>query len=437
MFLRGGLLGHREGWSEWDRVHALEPAIVTLIQAKQYQKSLEWVEGHVLKPQKALGNWTNHIQAHIESQVWRHISLRYTATRLGNPNATLEWSSARVLTEAWHIVQMGKLERKGREIEVFGNAYTRAATCPLLDHELNHKPNLARHVQALVRQKLLDSNAFPETFLIPEQSDAAKAAMRNQTRAKRDTCWVLKPAALSNTEGIRFVDSSGISSLPAKDKSGDDWVLQRYVPTPLLVKGHKFDIRVYVVVHSVLPLELYLYKDGLSRYASEPWEGGCETGSVKSWRRATHFTALYPQPNSCAGLRTIQQLWQHLEETRGADTGQVWASIRSNIRDLFWGLHDRVVRQRPAYHHAIQQRSDLHDVGGVTCDKIYGLDILIDDDLQPWFLEVNESPDMGFYSDTDKEVKGGAMRGLVALVAGGGGGEQPPEGYERLSPAAR
>jgi tubulin polyglutamylase TTLL4 len=45
----------------------------------------------------------------------------------------------------------------------------------------------------------------------------------------------------------------------------------RYLMNPHLINGFKYDLRVYVLVTSFNPLKVYVYNDGLVRFATEPY----------------------------------------------------------------------------------------------------------------------------------------------------------------------
>jgi tubulin polyglutamylase TTLL5 len=45
-------------------------------------------------------------------------------------------------------------------------------------------------------------------------------------------------------------------------------IASEYIANPLLIDDYKFDLRVYVAITSINPLRIYMYEEGLTRFAT-------------------------------------------------------------------------------------------------------------------------------------------------------------------------
>eukprot|EP00043_Microstomoeca_roanoka_P018656 m.201989 g.201989 ORF g.201989 m.201989 type:complete len:169 (-) comp16872_c0_seq3:808-1314(-) len=51
-------------------------------------------------------------------------------------------------------------------------------------------------------------------------------------------------------------------------------VVQQYIDRPLTVNGFKMDMRLYVLVTSFKPLVVYMYREGIARFGTSPYNLG-------------------------------------------------------------------------------------------------------------------------------------------------------------------
>ncbi len=90
-----------------------------------------------------------------------------------------------------------------------------------------------------------------------------------------DDLWVWKPANSNNGKGVEVLTGREVAARTKEMASSREnnpvglICVQRYIRSPLLIDGLKFDIRVYVLLTSLDPLVVYVYDDGLVRMATE------------------------------------------------------------------------------------------------------------------------------------------------------------------------
>lgn len=222
---------------------------------------------------------------------------------------------------------------------------------------------------------------IPETFNLPWDR-AALAAFA--AAAPAGTLYIVKPVRGSGGQGIAVTDDLSATL----DRA--DVVVQRYVADPYLVDGRKGHLRIYALVTSAEPLRAYVYGEGIVRFAPEPYDPRPERlGDVAMHVTNTALHVGHPGllVSDDASRDDVGSVWSlsALLRRMAAD-GHDPAAVFGKIGDLAaWFI--RMLRRDGFF--ARQAASGPRRSYG---PKLFGFDILLDAQTNPWLIEIQAAP---------------------------------------------
>lgn len=110
------------------------------------------------------------------------------------------------------------------------------------------------------RKFVQEYNFMPKTYVLPKEMQKFESMWN---RHGMGTTWIIKPPSAGRGQGIKIVNQWW--EIP---KWHSAVIIQRYISRPKLINGLKFDLRIYVLLTSINPMRIYVYKEGLVRFAS-------------------------------------------------------------------------------------------------------------------------------------------------------------------------
>jgi hypothetical protein len=193
----------------------------------------------------------------------------------------------------------------------------------------------------------------------------------------------------------------------------DPSIISKYIPNPLLINGHKFDLRIYVVITSYEPLRIYVYKEGLVRFASE--EYSIKDAKTNQYNHLTNYSINKKNQNFVQnknleqddrGMKwSLAAFMKYLEQTGGIDT------------DLFWSrIYDIILKSVISGENLVFNAIKKTCIHRTNCFEVFGYDVLIDSNLKPWLIEINLSPSLACDSPIDLEIKSNLISNTLNLV---------------------
>jgi len=124
--------------------------------------------------------------------------------------------------------------------------------------EICRKDLLARNMNRMAKLFPKEYSCFPRSWCLPADAGDFQAYIRQ----KKHKTYILKPESGCQGKGI------WVTKNPKEIKPHEHMLCQQYVSKPFLIDGFKFDLRIYTLVTSCDPFRIFVFKDGLSRFAT-------------------------------------------------------------------------------------------------------------------------------------------------------------------------
>lgn len=179
-------------------------------------------------------------------------------------------------------------------------------------------------------------------------------------------------------------------------------VASHYISNPMLINGLKYDLRIYVGITSINPLRIYIYEEGLARFATCQYR---EAGSDTRYNRYMHLT------NYSINKFNKKAFVQNNDPSQlDSNIGSKWslAGLRKELNRLgideyqiFKKIEDIIIKTIISAEPILNNAFEMFVPHRNNCFELLGFDVLVDSHLNPWLLEVNMSPSLACDSVLD------------------------------------
>lgn len=186
-----------------------------------------------------------------------------------------------------------------------------------------------------------------------------------------ENIWIIKPGQNARGSGVHCVRS--LQEIIDSGANMQSRVVQKYTESPLLLPTNvgfcKFDLRIWVLVTSFDPLSIYFYNACYCRVCQEAY-------SLVNLDSSVHLANYSVQKNIAKAqsdtVWSLTRLISYLD------------SLKVSWTEILKKIHYLTISTLQAVAENIDSRQG--------CFELYGFDVILDQNFQPWLLEVNLSP---------------------------------------------
>ncbi|XP_060583319.1 tubulin polyglutamylase ttll6-like isoform X6 [Ruditapes philippinarum] len=372
-----------EGEGEWDDDAVTTESSKDLIIEQEDKKE---IEKKIPKKKKKKKKWFYICLSNCKYDVVRKVSRKFGFKEVSDDDDwTLYWTDYSVALE--RVMDMKKYQK----INHFPGM-----------SEICRKDLLARNMNRMLKMFPKEYNVFPKTWCLPADYGDFQAYCRQ----KKNKTYILKPESGCQGRGI------WVTKNPKDVKPHEHMICQHYMSRPLLIDGFKFDLRIYTLVTSCDPLRIFVFKDGLARFATNKYTEPTHSNVDNVYMHLTNYAINkhsedFIRDDEAGSKRRISTTNRYMAK-KGYDVDKMWADIDDVIIKTLISAHS-------VLKHNYRTCFPNH-VKGSACFEILGFDVILDRKLRPYVIEVNHSPSFGTDSELDREIKGALVYDTLQLV---------------------
>ena len=270
---------------------------------------------------------------------------------------------------------------------------------------LSKKNHLERNLAKMAREFGSEYKFFPRTWVLPADWNNLKMKM---SKGQNKT-YIVKPHSLSQGNGIYLTKSmKGI-------EMNDHCVVQEYIASPYLIDGLKFDLRIYVLVYGCDPLRIYMFKEGIARFSTDRYTRPNKDNIDNRFMHLTNYAInktnkkfTFGNDPTIGHKRSLASVWSHIDK-HGGNSRMLIRSIQNIVVKTLCAVQSKLSRAFRA--------CQPNDTSNSMCFEVLGFDILLEDNLKPWLLEVNHSPSFNIDTPFDKRLKTELLTDVITLLS--------------------
>ena len=298
----------------------------------------------------------------------------------------------------WKLLDKDKMYPLLRRL----NKYQRYNHFPIC-WQLGRKDNL--YINYLKMQKKFkdDYNYMPFKYILPQDRDTVQEIMKEYNIFNIKEIYIVKPLASTHGKGVRILTDP--TTVPTKG------ILEKYIYNPHLINRRKYDMRIYVLVTGFRPLKIYIYDNGIIRFCSEKYT----TDAEKLNNNYIHVTN-YSVNKALDILRKGEQEIDFEIKWSLLALKGYFLEKKINFEPIWKRIKDIVIKTILSVFDLSTPALKSFKLTSCNLFELYGFDIILDNQLNPWLLEVNINPSLNCDMDIDTKVKSKLITDILNII---------------------